>query len=394
MTDILISVGEALDKYLILTLKENRIPDKDKLSYITTEKKILDEKLIKYMSNSAIVFYCSILYWINDIVWKNCDLLRNYSYNIEGYNHIVKKIIEFNDARSRIKHKINHISKSIIQDQKSYINKKCVLYSHLGFGDQYNIIGAVRFISLFFDEVRLVIREDQRDLIPLIYFDDPCIKYISCTYRELFENKFELIENGNVLSPSLKENSVPLYWLGKSYQIIMNGEVLENTTNATKYMKKFTTQFYDEIASQIHQPLRYSLRFLFSYLPRNKENEEKEIAKHNLVNKDYIFLHDNPPLRKIKINNSHNYYIFSPSYNYNNEKDWKGRSRMLDTLLIIENAKEIHVIDSSFFCMINVMNIPNNISLHYYGYFEYEEYTNPTQRWTYHKLTECLTKFL
>lgn len=74
-------------------------------------------------------------------------------------------------------------------------------------------------------------------------------------------------------------------------------------------------------------------------------------------------------IRKIRIDNPNNYYIFSPSYDYNKDGTWSERSDILNTLRIIEDAKEIHVIDSSFFCLINMMkSMENNkVPYHYYG---------------------------
>lgn len=295
MVSVLVSFGEVFDKYSILCLKEEKITDIEKLRYVREEKNELRSKIEKYLQDDLISFHFSILKWINDYIWKNCELIRVNDYTEHGYNNIVRKIVDFNDARVRVKNKIDYILSSPIREQKSYPKKKCVLYSHLGLGDQFNMVGAVRFLALFFDEVRLIIKTDQEKIIPNLFSDDPSIKYILNDYKELLQSGNLIDKDKQIMRIEKTQHSCPfLELVNNGYIILANGEVKEDVAYSNEYMQTFYEKFYNDVANQIQQPLSWDLRYMFSYLPRNREVEEKEKEKYKLNGKDYIFLHDDP----------------------------------------------------------------------------------------------------
>ena len=98
----------------------------------------------------------------------------------------------------------------------------------------------------------------------------------------------------------------------------------------------------------------YSKRFELTYWKRDYESEDK---LYNLLvkKKDYVFIHDDPGRGFIIKNDTINekFQIIRNSYDYN----------IFDYAKILENAKEIHVMESSIRCMIEFLNTEN--SLHY-----------------------------
>ena len=86
--------------------------------------------------------------------------------------------------------------------------------------------------------------------------------------------------------------------------------------------------------------LPFDYRFKKSFWKRNYVDEKKLFKKLVGKNKNYIFIHDDPK-RNINIDTAkiqNNFHIIK-----NNEKNL-----IFDYGLIIENAKEIHLIESSF----------------------------------------------
>jgi len=119
-----ISAGELFDKISILEIKKNKIKDKNKRNIILKElsslKKTASENIQK--SESIIKLYKK-LKSINLKLWKIEDDIRD----CERKNNFESKFIKLaravyftNDERSRVKNKINSLTKSNISEVKSY----------------------------------------------------------------------------------------------------------------------------------------------------------------------------------------------------------------------------------------------------------------------------------
>lgn len=119
-----VSAGELFDKISILEIKKNKIKDKNKRNIILKElsslKKTASENIQK--SESIIKLYKK-LKSINLKLWKIEDDIRD----CERKNNFESKFIKLaravyftNDERSRVKNKINSLTKSNISEVKSY----------------------------------------------------------------------------------------------------------------------------------------------------------------------------------------------------------------------------------------------------------------------------------
>ena len=105
------------------------------------------------------------------------------------------------------------------------------------------------------------------------------------------------------------------------------------------------------------------------YIPSHKEREENVYQfyneKYDLDNKKYVFLHEDTN-RGFSIERSHidnKYIIVSP---VSNGIGLENKFRFCDYRKIIQNASEIHCIESSFCAMIEGLNIGKNRNAHRY----------------------------
>ena len=119
-----ISAGELFDKISILEIKKNKIKDKNKRNIILKELSSLQETASENIEKSkSIIKLYNKLKSINLKLWKIEDDIRD----CERKNNFESKFIKLaravyftNDERSRVKNKINSLTKSNISEVKSY----------------------------------------------------------------------------------------------------------------------------------------------------------------------------------------------------------------------------------------------------------------------------------
>jgi GNAT superfamily N-acetyltransferase len=144
-----VSFGEAIDKLTILDIKMNKITDSRKKD-VEVEYNKLQTELKNIIE--TINFYYDALKQINLQIWDDQDNFR-YSSDESEKTHICKKIIEDNDARFRIKNKINHILQSHLKEQKGY-NPKVFIINYID-NKEYNITlhSIIKYQSIFNDKI-------------------------------------------------------------------------------------------------------------------------------------------------------------------------------------------------------------------------------------------------
>lgn len=119
-----ISAGELFDKISILEIKKNKIKDKNKRNIILKELISLQETASENIEKSKLIIKLyKKLKSINLKLWKIEDDIRD----CEKKNNFESKFIKLaravyftNDERSRLKNKINSLTKSNISEVKSY----------------------------------------------------------------------------------------------------------------------------------------------------------------------------------------------------------------------------------------------------------------------------------
>lgn len=181
------------------------------------------------------------------------------------------------------------------------------LYTHLGLGDQIICNGMARYFVDLYKELGIFCKTKYYDNIKYMYRDD---------------NRITIIP--------LPE---PDYWVEK---YIYDNKIEKDVIRAGfEKGKSFNLPFDESFYKCVDLPFEY--RFTKFFLPRYLD---KEIAILNIINperEEYIFTH-NVDRSKVRqdlkiIENPTEYSIF-------------------DLLTLIENAKEVHLMESSIKCLV------------------------------------------
>lgn len=165
-----VSFGEALDKLTILELKLVFIKDEQKLYNVKKEWTELHTILETYISKVNNLY--NLLYKINERIWILQDEIRKGSKPVTSYVDVVEE----NDARCRVKNKINKILSSIFFEEKGYNKKKVILNIPFDTEDIVKLNCVVRYLSTIFDETLIMcFNQDTFILAKSIYNDDDTI---------------------------------------------------------------------------------------------------------------------------------------------------------------------------------------------------------------------------
>ena len=119
-----ISAGELFDKISILEIKKNKIKDKTKRNIVLKELSSLQETVNENIEKSkSLTKLYKKLKAVNLKLWKieddirDCERKRNFK---DKFIKLARAVYFTNDDRSRIKNKINRLTKSNISEVKSY----------------------------------------------------------------------------------------------------------------------------------------------------------------------------------------------------------------------------------------------------------------------------------
>ena len=119
-----ISAGELFDKISILEIKKNKIKDKTKKNIVLKELSSLQETVKENVKKSKLLTKLyKRLKSVNLKLWKieddirDCERKRNFQ---DKFIKLARAVYFTNDERSRVKDKINSLTKSNISEVKSY----------------------------------------------------------------------------------------------------------------------------------------------------------------------------------------------------------------------------------------------------------------------------------
>jgi hypothetical protein len=119
-----VSPGEAADKLTILTIKQDRIREPEKLAHIGREAALLDAALAPLRARfPEILPLIEKLRAVNEALWDVEDALRLHEKRSDfgaEFVRLARSVYEMNDRRARLKAEINAILGSDIAEQKSY----------------------------------------------------------------------------------------------------------------------------------------------------------------------------------------------------------------------------------------------------------------------------------
>ena len=119
-----ISAGELFDKISILEIKKNKIKDKTKRNIILKELSSLQETVNENIEKSkSLIKLYKRLKSVNLKLWKIEDDIRDCERKKDFEDKFIKlarDVYFTNDERSRVKNRINNLTKSNIFEVKSY----------------------------------------------------------------------------------------------------------------------------------------------------------------------------------------------------------------------------------------------------------------------------------
>ena len=113
--ELIVSIGEALDKLTILDIKRRFIQDDNKLVYVNLEWNYLYKTLKMYVDRCK--YQYDLLVKANESLWLLQDRIRSQESVSQDE---CRQILDQNDVRCRIKEHINHIFGSPMREQKGY----------------------------------------------------------------------------------------------------------------------------------------------------------------------------------------------------------------------------------------------------------------------------------
>jgi hypothetical protein len=124
MITIPVSVGELIDKLSILRVKQTKITNSEKLTYVNKEFELLYNLSSVYLDSVDINGLYHQLCSINEKLWDVEDELRiletRKSFNSD-FIELARKVYFTNDERFRLKNEINLITDSEIREVKEYV---------------------------------------------------------------------------------------------------------------------------------------------------------------------------------------------------------------------------------------------------------------------------------
>jgi hypothetical protein len=130
MVTIPVSIGELIDKLSILRVKQIKILDCEKLSFINKEFELLYSISYNYLKNKKISNLYDKLINTNSELWDVEDKLRVLEISKDFSDYFIyqaRQVYYINDKRFLLKDKINKLTSSEIKEVKSYVNYNYII---------------------------------------------------------------------------------------------------------------------------------------------------------------------------------------------------------------------------------------------------------------------------
>jgi hypothetical protein len=334
-----VSLGEALDKLTILDIKRQKIRD-DRLADVKKEYDVLFQALNTYVT--AYPYHYRILKDINLTLWEIQDRFHGKDTTAEQGAQMCREILLENDRRFRMKAKINSVAKSALREQKGYAVKRAFVYTHLGLGDLYWMNGAVRYLATAYDEVHVVCKKRNEVNAAAMYADDPSIKLY-------------LINDDADLHP----------WPVRRYYFIEQGFTVYScgffAQKPDRAIYDLPNSFYDDLT------MPREIRNSYFHVPRTEAAKNLAAA----FDQPYIIVHQQSSVQKLPIVDKllaagEKRLILDLNQNHydatTHPKEFElaklvVNAPVLDYTYLMESAEEIHMIESSIYCLASHLDL-------------------------------------
>jgi len=327
MTTIPISLGEVLDRLSILNIKKERILDPKKLDHVTHEIKTLPPVQSQYKE------LFNQLLEVNKTLWNVEDNLREIETHKKFDDEFIfyaRSVYKLNNRRFELKNKINTLSEMKIAEQKQHpflIKKQeIIIFPHLGIGDFLCCLSAIRIYAEQF-KIHLIIKAEYEDKIKFFLRDITDIEYILVHNDRYQDLKFD--------------QGIPVIGVG------------QHRTGQPIKIKDFPGVFYSDFN------LPKSEMFSNFFYIRDMFEENKVYDEITKDHPEYIVIHDDPT-RGLVVDDQK---IPNDVYRVYLGREYKDIP-MIYSKKLLEHAKEIHCIDSSFLWFVGMNRIETKKVLH------------------------------
>lgn len=199
-----------------------------------------------------------------------------------------------------------------------------LLYHHLGLGDTVICNGIIREYCRLYDVVSIFSKN--------IFYT-----HVKFMYRDI--SNLNIISVENDMEAELYIRNVS----GENVKYI-GFDLLDHSKTS------FDRQFYD-IAD-----VTFNIKYSGFYVNRDEKRERKFLYDNLKVSGKYIFVHGLDNIES-------NHFIFKFDIKYTNN--------IFDYLKLIENAEEVHCVNSCFLNLIDIMKLNKNLHFHRYARKEY-----------------------
>jgi hypothetical protein len=184
-----ISIGEAIDKLTILDIKLDKITDNRKFD-VKKEYDILYEKLKDFIEKYKNLY--NTMKKVNLLIWYMMDILRDGDVDEKLYLNVCKECIEYNDIRFRVKNKINYVSKSLLNEQKSYkTNRILIIINKININSS-TLFNIIKYLSFIYDEINIA-SEFNLDYLKSYMKYDNTILFKSIVDTEILDFNYRVI---------------------------------------------------------------------------------------------------------------------------------------------------------------------------------------------------------
>jgi len=242
-------------------------------------------------------------------------------------------------------------------------NKACV-YFHQGWTDIIMCLGLINYYSSLYDKISVIVRSDARNIVDFYIrgLNNVSIVYIDTDSGRYYGN---IHPDASVNSVTVKHDTI---LLPIDYDICFHGEHDKYRQDIYRMywsradIAKIPTKHFSEAFYEYYD-IDFNTRISSFKIIRDVEAEDKLyqefIAKHGT---DYVIYHDdqnNSVSGSHHINTCINFKYKLPGHAYVNTN--RQSNVIFDYIKIIQNAKEIHFVDSIWGCAYYQLDAKYNI---------------------------------
>ena len=318
------SYGEALDRLTILELKLEFIKDgrrQDVQREYNDLKELVKDMLVKDP------YHYEKLLEANRIMWMLQDELHSGTItDKEKEWAMMKQLAVENQRRFRLKRTLNEFLGSRHKEQKGYKGKRCLVLGHQGMGDHLFINGAVRYLTTYYDEVCVVVKQKYLENLKMLYGSESSVTFYP-------------IQQDSDISPRFGGSHDVFVALAQQYDCVyMLGY------HGTSGVTDFPLCFYDDMKMD----RRIMMDWSFFPTLRPVGGLPPYVFYHNRAS-DSVAPIPVDLEEKLVLNPAENMYPEGHKW-HAKAQEWVGLP-FFEYTDLMKKADKVLVVDSSFFCM-------------------------------------------